>query len=49
VAETHDKDRKRKQTKQTKQQASRSGVKSDKDSPSSSQLHENPDEKTHDT
>lgn len=53
MAETHDKDRNRKQTKETKQQASRSDLKTasqqNKDSPSSSQIFGKGDENTHDT
>jgi hypothetical protein len=52
MAETHGKDRHQKQTKQTKQQGSRPGLKTasqEKDSPSSSQIRGNTDQNTHDT
>jgi hypothetical protein len=53
MAEDHEKDRNQKQTKQTKQQGSRPGLKTasqqNKDSPSSSQMYGNTDENTHDT
>jgi len=53
MAETHEKDRNQKQTKQTKQQVSRPGLKTasqeNKDSPSSSQMSGNTDQNTHDT
>ena len=53
MAETHDKDRNRKQTKETKQQVSRAGLKTasqeKKDSASSSQIRGNTDQNTHDT
>jgi hypothetical protein len=53
MAETHDKDRNQKQTKQTKQHDQRSGLKTasqqNKDSPSSGQIRGDTDENTHDT
>jgi hypothetical protein len=53
MPETHEKDRHQKQTKQTKQQGSRPGLKTasqgNKDSPSSSQIRGNTNQNTHDT
>jgi len=51
MAETHEKDRHQKQTKQTKQQGLRPGLKAasqeNKDSPSSSQIRGNTDQNAH--
>jgi hypothetical protein len=53
MTENHERDRDQKQTKQTKQQGSRPGLKNasqeNKDSPSSSQIRGNTDQNTHDT